>query len=133
MSGYVVDASVAVEYLLRTPIGLTLADVIEGASLAAPELLDAEVLSVLRRAVLRGHLEEARAQMAIDDLIQWPLERVPHRALVPFAWRHYRNVSAYDAFYVAAARALDLPLMTADGRLSRVSGLGVVVQHIHIG
>ena len=133
MSGYVVDASVAVEYLLRTPLGLTLADVIEGASLAAPELLDAEVLSVLRRAVLRGHLEEARAQMTIDDLIQWPLERIPHRALAPLAWQHFRNVSAYDAFYVAAASALDMPLMTADGRLSRVSGLGVVVQHIRIG
>jgi len=133
VSGYVVDASVAVEYLLRTSLGLTLADVIEGASLAAPELLDAEVLSVLRRAVLRGHLEEARAQMAIDDLIQWPLERIPHRALAPLAWQHFRNVSAYDAFYVAAARALDMPLMTADGRLSRVSGLGVVVQHIRMG
>ena len=133
MSGYVVDASAAVEYLLRTPLGLTLAEMIEGASLAAPELLDAEVLSVLRRAVLRGRLDEARALMAIDDLMQWPLERIPHRALAPLAWQHYRNVSAYDAFYVAAARALDMSLMTADGRLSRVSGLGVVVQHIRMG
>lgn len=133
MSGYVVDASAAVEYLLRTPLGLTLAEMIEGASLAAPELLDAEVLSVLRRAVLRGHLDEARALMAIDDLMQWPLKRIPHRALAPLAWQHYRNVSAYDAFYVAAARALDMSLMTADGRLSRVSGLGVVVQHIRMG
>ena len=56
MSGYVVDASVAVEYLLRTPLGLSVADMIEGASLAAPELMDAEVLSVLWRAVLKGHL-----------------------------------------------------------------------------
>ena len=83
--------------------------------------------------MLRGRLDEARALMAIDDLMQWPLERIPHRALAPLAWQHYRNVSAYDAFYVAAARALDMSLMTADGRLSRVSGLGVVVQHIRMG
>ena len=49
MSGYVVDASVAVEYLPRTPLGLTVANMIEGSSLVAPEMLDAEVLSVLRR------------------------------------------------------------------------------------
>ena len=36
MTHFVVDASVAVEYLLRTPLGLTVADMIEGASLTAP-------------------------------------------------------------------------------------------------
>ena len=68
MTRYVVDASVAVEYLLRTPLGLTAADMIESTSLVAPELIDAEVLSVLRRAVLGGRLDEARAEMAVDDL-----------------------------------------------------------------
>ena len=133
MSRYVVDASVAVEFLLKTPLGLTVAAIIEGASLVAPELMDAEVLSVLRRAVLNGHLEESRAQMAIDDLAGWPVYRVSHRPLAPLAWRYYRNVSAYDAFYVAAAHAQGIPLLTADGRLSRASGLGVVINHVHVG
>ena len=133
MSRYVVDASVAVEYLLRTPLGLSVADMIEGASLAAPELMDAEVLSVLRRAVLKGHLQEARAQMVVNDLAHWPVDRISHRSLASLAWRYHRNVSAYDAFYVAAARAHGLPLITADGRLSRASGLGVVVQHVRMG
>ena len=87
---------------------------IESASLAAPELIDAEVLSVLRRAVLNGHLEEARARMVIDDLLQWPVDRISHRSLAPLAWRYHRNVSAYDAFYIATARLQGLPLMTAD-------------------
>ena len=106
---------------------------IEGASLAAPELMDAEVLSVLWRAVLKGHLQEARAQMAVDDLAHWPVDRISHRSLAPLAWRYHRNVSAYDAFYVAATRAHGLPLITADGRLSRASGLGVFVQHVRMG
>ena len=76
MTGYVVDASVAVEYLLRTPLGLMVADVIDDALLVAPELMDAEVLSVLRRAVLNGHLAAARALMALDDLAAWPLGRL---------------------------------------------------------
>ena len=133
MSSYVVDASVAVEYLLKTPLGLTVADIIEGASLVAPELMDAEVLSVLRRAVLNGQLGEARAQMVIDDLAGWPVYRVSHRPLAGLAWRYYRNVSAYDGFYVAAAHAHGIPLLTADGRLSRASGLGVVINHVHGG
>ena len=45
---YVVDASVAVEYLLRTPLGVAVADLLDSASLTAPELMDAEVVSVLR-------------------------------------------------------------------------------------
>jgi hypothetical protein len=47
---YVIDASAAVEYLLRTPLGRKLADLIADAFILAPELLDVEVLSVLRRA-----------------------------------------------------------------------------------
>lgn len=133
MTGYVVDASVAVEYLLRTSLGRAVADMIENASLSAPELMDAEVLSVLRGAVLKGHLEESRASLAIDDLAHWPVDRISHRYLARLAWQYHRSVSAYDAFYLAAARTLDIPLLTADGRLSRTSGLKVVVQHVRIG
>jgi predicted nucleic acid-binding protein len=45
---YVVDASVAVEYLLRTPLGLRAATLLDGAMLMAPELLDVEVVSAGR-------------------------------------------------------------------------------------
>jgi predicted nucleic acid-binding protein len=41
---YVIDASAAAEYLLRTPLGLKLAALIEQAFLLAPELLDVEVM-----------------------------------------------------------------------------------------
>ena len=133
MSQYIVDASVAVEYLLKTPLGLSVADMIEDASLAAPELMDAEVLSVLRRAVLNGDLDGARAQLVVDNLIHWPVNRISHRSLVPLAWMYYQNVTAYDAFYVAAAHVHGIPLLTADGRLSRAPGLGVAVHHVRMG
>ena len=133
MTRYVIDASVAVEYLLKTPVGRATADLIERAALIAPELLDAEVLSALRGAVLGGRLDEVRALAALDDLADWPLDRIPNRALARLAWRHLHNVSAYDAFYVAAARAHNAVLLTADGRLSRAPGLGVVVQHVRMG
>lgn len=133
MIRYVIDASAAVEYLLRTPLGLQLADLIEQAFLLAPELLDVEVVSVLRRAVLRQKLAEHRALVALDDLITWPVDRIPHTALVREAWRHRHNVSAYDAFYVAVARVYDVPLLTADGPLTRAPALGIVVQNVRMG
>ena len=130
MSRYVVDASAAAEYLLRTSLGLKVANIIEGGLLLAPELLDIEVLSVFRRAVLRRQLNEQRALRAIEDLMDWPIDRIPHRSLVWAAWQHRNNLSAYDAFYVAAARLSDAPLITADGPLARAPSLGIIVENV---
>ena len=132
MSRYVIDASAATEYLLRTALGLKIAGFIEDATLLAPELLDIEVLSVLRRAVLRRQLTEQRALLAIEDLMEWSIDRIPHRPLVRTAWQHRNNVSAYDAFYVAAARLADAALLTADGPLSRALSLGIAVENIRL-
>ena len=133
MSSYVVDASIAVEYLLRTPVGLSVGELLAGDSLLAPQIMDVEVMSVLRRAVLRGDLQEPRARLALQRLASWPLRRISHRDLIPLAWEHYRNVTAMDAFYVAAARVYGVPVLTADGRLARAPGLGVAVQYVRMG
>jgi predicted nucleic acid-binding protein len=130
VSRYVVDASAAAEYLLRTSLGVKVANIIEGGFLLAPELLDVEVLSVFRRAVLRRQLNEQRALRAIEDLMDWPIDRIPHRSLVWVAWQHRNNLSAYDAFYVAAARLSDAPLITADGPLARAPSLGIIVENV---
>lgn len=132
MTRYVIDASAAAEYLLRTSLGLEIADVIEDTILLAPELLDVEVLSVLRRAVLRRKLDERRAVLALEDLADWQIDRISHAELIQPAWRHRHNVSAYDAMYVVVARTYDVPLLTADGPLARAPELGIVVQNIRI-
>lgn len=129
---YVIDASVAAEYLLRTSLGLRASELIEGASLLAPELLDVEVFSVLRRAVLKKKLEEQRALMALEDLTAWEIDRIPHTVLTQEAWQFRHNVSAYDAFYVSAARIYNAPLLTADGPLSKTTNIGIVIQNIRI-
>jgi predicted nucleic acid-binding protein len=129
---YVIDASAAAEYLLRTSLGLEIADVIEDAILLAPELLDVEVLSVLRRAVLRRKLDERRAILALEDLADWQIDRISHAELIQPAWRHRHNVSVYDAMYAVVARTYEVPLLTADGPLARAPELGIVVQNIRM-
>ena len=132
MSRFVIGGSAATEYLLRTPLGLKVATAVEEASLIAPELIDVEVLSVLRRAVWRRELTEQRAILAVEDLVDWSIDRIPHKPLVWLAWQHRNNVSAYDAFYVAAARMANAPLLTADGPLSRAPKLGISVENVRL-
>lgn len=132
-SAFVIDASAAVEYLLRTPLGTAVSEIVANADLAAPELMDAEVVAVLRRAVLRGNLSNERALAAIDDLVTWQVERISHRGLARTAWRHRHNLTAYDAFYVAAARDRNASLVTADGPLSRAPGLEISIHNVRLG
>lgn len=126
----VVDASVAVEYLLRTNLGRQLAARMEREDLLAPELLDAEVLAVLRRAWLAGRLSAARAELALEDLVAWEIRRIPHVLLVGGAWGFRQNVNGYDALYLETGRLFDAPVLTADGPLARAPRLGVVVENV---
>jgi predicted nucleic acid-binding protein len=86
---------------------------------AAPHLVDAEVLGVVRRARLRGDLDPTAAAQAIDDLESWPATRVDHRPLLHRAWQLRDALSAPDALYVALAEALGVTLLTLDRRLAR--------------
>ena len=128
----VVDASAAVEYLLRTELGEHLEPLLDTAALMAPELLDAEILAVLRREVAKGRLAARRASDALDDLRSWDLERVPHRELLEEAWRLRERVTAYDALYVAVAKLRGGTLVTADGPLARLPGLGVAIHNVRM-
>ena len=132
MARYVVDASAAVEYLLQTPRGRIVADRLAGEELLAPELMDAEVLSALRRHVMTSRINEARALLALRHLNAWAVTRLPLLPLVKISWQYRHNVSAYDAIYVAAAIDNDARVITVDGRLSRAPALDVDIVNIQL-
>ena len=130
MARFAIDASVLVEYILQTELGLRSAALLDGAYLIAPELIDAEVMSALRHMTLRGELNADRAESALNDLARLPFRRVRHREIIQHAWPYRHNVSAYDSLYVAVARIFDMPLVTADAALSRASGLDIDIRLI---
>jgi predicted nucleic acid-binding protein len=99
---------------------------------ARPPGSRAAPLTFLRRAVLHGELTEQRALVAIEDFIEWSIDRIPHISLVRTAWQHRHNVNAYDSFYVAAARLSSASLLTADGPLARAPALGIAVENIRL-
>ena len=119
----VVDASVLAPALADDgPDGDMARARLTGQSLVAPELIDLEATSVIRRQMLGGHLDARRARLALTDLVELPLRRAPHRALLARCWELRENVSVYDATYVALAEILDVVFLTADARLARAPG-----------
>lgn len=121
----VLDASAAVELLLKTRAGRRARQALSGEIVAAPAHLDAEVLSALVRLVRGGTIEEALVPPALRALARAPIERVPIAPLLAGAWSLRANVSSRDALYVVLARRLDAALVTADARLSRAPGLEI--------
>lgn len=91
---------------------------IKGQSLAAPDLLRVEAVSVIRRQLASGALTSAQANNAIEDLLNLPLTVYATAPLLRRAWELRDNASAYDACYVALAEALGCALLTADQRLA---------------
>ncbi len=119
----VVDASVVVLALGEdTADGARVRARLLGEQLTAPEIIDLEVMAAWRRLVQRGLLPARRAAEAVRDLSLFPMQRAPHRPLLPRCWELRDTVTVYDAAYVALAEALGVPLITTDGRLSRASG-----------
>jgi predicted nucleic acid-binding protein len=119
----VVDASALVVALSDDgPDGDLVRRRLRGESLAAPELVDLEVVSVLRKQLAIGALDGRRAGLALTDLAELPLRRAPHLPLLARCWELRDNFTVYDAAYVALAEVLDAPLVTADSRLGRAPG-----------
>jgi predicted nucleic acid-binding protein len=127
----IVDAAALFEVVTNTRVGSLIRDRLSREpELAAPHVIDVEVLGVIRRDRILGLLDPTAAQQAIDDLWAWPGERFEHRALLHRAWELRDNVRGWDAFYVALAEALNGTLLTLDGRLSRAPGVRCAVEVI---
>lgn len=119
----VVDASVLAPALADDgPDGDLARARLRGETLAAPDLIDLETTSVIRRLFRIGQLDERRADLALRDLVELPLRRAPHRPLLRRCWELRHNLTVYDAAYVVVAEALEVRVLTADARLANAPG-----------
>ena len=90
--------------------------------LAAPHLMPVEAANILRRAVLAGDLSADIAALAHDDLVHLRVDLFPYEPHAQRVWQLRDNLTAYDAWYVALAEDLGIPLVTLDQRLARANG-----------
>ena len=117
----VVDSSIVINALtdVREPGRIARRRLDRERDVAAPQLLDLEVLSGLRRLVTRGVVTRHDARLALGELGELDLDRWDHRGLIHRVWELRDNLSSYDAAYVALAEELRCPLLTGDARLAK--------------
>jgi predicted nucleic acid-binding protein len=118
----IVDASVVAAGISGRSGGDWARSTLQQGGLAAPHLMPVEVTHSLRLDVRRGSLTTNDARVALGDLLSLPVELHPFDLVADRVWALRETVSAYDAWYVALAEALDVPLATLDARLARAPG-----------
>ena len=126
----VLDASAVVELVLVTVPGVRIRRRLSDPriSMHGPELVDLEVLNVLRRYVNARLVTMDRAMAAVRTLDDLDLQRHRHRPMLRRIWSRRSNLTAYGAAYVALAETLNAPLLTTDARLANAPNLPVPVE-----
>ncbi len=107
--------------MLLTATGSRVDARIGGETPLVPAHFDAEVLSALRRMVLRRALDVRRAQAGLGLVARLRLERVAIAPLLSEAFELRDRCSAFDALYLALARRRNAVLLTSDERLLRAA------------
>lgn len=119
----VVDASVFVATLTHhLHHGEWAGDQVRDPDILSTGLMPAEVNNVLRRMELAGEITSSDAMSAREEFSKFHLELYPFGPYADRVWALRRNLSCYDAWYVALAETLGCPLVTVDYRLSRAAG-----------
>ena len=119
----VVDASVLVAAVVDAgPAGIWAERLLDKSPVAAPHLVLAEATNILRRLELAKRMTPLDADLARRDLLQLDFDLFPFEPLAERIWELRSNLTCYDAWYVAIAEALDLPLATLDRRLASATG-----------
>ncbi len=124
MSTHVVcDASALTALLIDGgPDGRWVTEAFSGAELVAPSLVGFETANIVRRLELAGLISPDQAAQAHADLLDLAIEWWPYELLSTRAWQLRRNLSIYDASYVALAELLGATLVTLDRGIGRAPG-----------
>jgi predicted nucleic acid-binding protein len=116
----VVDSSVLVAALIDSgPHGTWAEKTLARGSLYAPQLARVEATNIFRRLERAKLITTPEANAAQDDLMQLDMELFSFEPFADRVWELRHNVTSYDAWYVALAEALKLPLATLDEPLSK--------------
>lgn len=123
MGPVVIDASVLVAAVLDTaPLGDWARNVVAGRRLFTPQLAPIEAGHALRRAELARRISSTEATAGYRDVVGLQLDLLDFEPFARRIWELRFNLTLYDAWYVACAEALGIPLATLDARLGRAPG-----------
>jgi predicted nucleic acid-binding protein len=129
---FVIDASVAVKWVLIESHTEPARRIVRTRKLLAPDLLWAELGSVVWARRRRGEFGHLYAREMLAELRALPIRTYPLLPLLPAAVDVAMAVdhSVYDCLYLALAEAEDCRVVTADRRFHRSVGGGVWADRI---
>lgn len=121
MSRTIIDASVAIKWVVKEDGTSEALALLEAGSLSAPDLLIPECTNILWKKVRRSEFEKDEAIMAARLLQRSDVEILPTRVLMEEALKISVALdhAAYDCIYLSLAFERDWRFVTADERLSR--------------
>jgi predicted nucleic acid-binding protein len=120
--GFVIDASAIIELITGPRPDQELRRTALTTQGAAPELIDLEAASMIRRAVISGQVPAEVGRTRLQAVSDTPITRTAHRPLLSRVWELRHAITAYDAAYVALAEQLGVPLLTCDAKLGGANG-----------
>ncbi len=121
----VIDASALAEVVVRSERASQVEKLFVGQPLIAPDLINSEVLSVLRGWLTRSLIDHSCAARAVHNLASAPIRRFTTSSLIDEMWSTRHNLTPYDAAYVVLARRSDAALLTLGKRLMKAPALGI--------
>lgn len=123
----VIDASALAEVVAATPRAAGVEATFRGEALIAPDLINLEVLSVLRSWLTTNAIAAEVARSSVANLAKAPVRRFATAPLIAEVWSLRDNLTPYDACYVTLARRTGSPLLTLDHRLAGAPRLGIQI------
>ena len=133
MSGYVVDASVAIKWFIpeiHSEAALQAKQLRQ--RLHVPAFITMELGSVIAKKIRRGELSRENGRTILKEIPHLPLQRHADERLFPAAYELALDTQQclYDCLYLALAEAVDGQLITADRKFYKALTGGVFDQRL---
>jgi predicted nucleic acid-binding protein len=119
---WIVDASIAVKWVVDEPDSAAAVALMDGRPRAAPSYILVEAANAIRKQCAAGKITPEAAALALYDLFAAPLERIPvDEALVADALTLAIDLAhpVQDCLYLALARRSGARVITADRKFAR--------------
>ena len=117
----VIDTSAVIAVIANEPEEAAVSRYIEGANLFAPLSVHWEVGNAFSAMFRRRRISLTQATDAISNFEQLPLRLMNVDLRESLELSHRLNLYAYDAYVIACAVSLGMPLLTLDRQMSSVA------------
>ncbi|MDK8764497.1 type II toxin-antitoxin system VapC family toxin [Corynebacterium sp. MSK218] len=112
-----IDASAAIEFLLKRDAVQRFTATYPGAEFIAPSHMPLECLNVLKRLERAEAIDSATASFLANDVMEFNIELISVGDIANHVWSRRHTFSIYDSAYVAVSNIFEAPLISRDARL----------------